>query len=556
MFSVTAIANKVKQPKGGYIPISRFKKTTFQDGKTLNSKENLSGNIIGRVVDYLTRFLIDGNSAEAFAVALEGAKLAGRLDEALQILDGITGLNDETINSAVSLMRFDTVRRTFSVKHADEQLQLPDSDTKFNIIVMVNRSIQFLSEYGPVVLSGFTFEGGYTPIITSGDGDYLTEDTIWDFKVLKSEPTSIHSLQVYMYYLMGLNSIHPEFVEVVNLGFYNPRSNTVYQLPISAIEKSVLEKVYTEILMYHVSSEYIDVTIDELKWYQRNKLSAKKVRIAAKEKRVLDNKVYQDAVLYDRFLLKQVPINKRDETVCLNALDYNDRRIKERLGRNSYYYYESSSLVDLTDTELEKLLALVPESSKTEEFYSKLICHAYERSIDYVPLEAYTPKVLKSLFEHARSESKSITLKLMKETTLSQEMFDLMALYGFIKEIPTEKRNRTTYLNAVSINSRNMKLVPEEFQNYEFYTDAVAVNPGAIAYIPQNQLDDKLIISSLSRAGKNIKYISPENENYLEYCRIAITNTKSAKKYIPEIFIADELSNHIDETSEKKSTKS
>ena len=34
----------------------------------------------------------------------------------------------------------------------------------------------------------FTFEG-YTSIIDSGDGDFLTEDTLWDFKVFKTTTT-------------------------------------------------------------------------------------------------------------------------------------------------------------------------------------------------------------------------------------------------------------------------------------------------------------------------------------------------------------------------------
>ena len=51
----------------------------------------------------------------------------------------------------------------------------------------------------------FTFEGGYTNIVSSGDGDYLTEDTLWDFKVSKEEPKSKYTLQLLMYYIMGVS---------------------------------------------------------------------------------------------------------------------------------------------------------------------------------------------------------------------------------------------------------------------------------------------------------------------------------------------------------------
>ena len=70
---------------------------------------------------------------------------------------------------------------------------------------------------------GFTFEGGYTDIVSSGDGDYLTEDTLWDFKVSKEEPKSKYTLQLLMYYIMGCHSIHPEFQKIEKLGIFNPR---------------------------------------------------------------------------------------------------------------------------------------------------------------------------------------------------------------------------------------------------------------------------------------------------------------------------------------------
>lgn len=59
----------------------------------------------------------------------------------------------------------------------------PDKDTIENIVTMINRSLSFWKEYGPITKDGFTFEGGYTDTISTGDGDYLTKDTLWDFKV-------------------------------------------------------------------------------------------------------------------------------------------------------------------------------------------------------------------------------------------------------------------------------------------------------------------------------------------------------------------------------------
>lgn len=55
-----------------------------------------------------------------------------------------------------------------------------DDATCWNVRRMVQRSCRFLDAFGPVVWEGFTFEGGYTPVVSYGDGDFLTGDTLWD----------------------------------------------------------------------------------------------------------------------------------------------------------------------------------------------------------------------------------------------------------------------------------------------------------------------------------------------------------------------------------------
>ena len=115
---------------------------------------------------------------------------------------------------------------------------------------MVERSASFLKEFGPIVKDGFTFEGGYTQIVTSGDGDFLTQSTLWDFKVSKKEPTNKYTLQLLMYYLMGSHSIHEEFQSVEELGIFNPRLNKVYLLNINEIPSEVIHRVASEVIGY------------------------------------------------------------------------------------------------------------------------------------------------------------------------------------------------------------------------------------------------------------------------------------------------------------------
>lgn len=59
--------------------------------------------------------------------------------------------------------------------------------------------------------------------VSKGDGDLTTADTLWDFKVSKAKVKKEYTLQLLMYWRMGLHSVHPEFQSIKYLGIYNPR---------------------------------------------------------------------------------------------------------------------------------------------------------------------------------------------------------------------------------------------------------------------------------------------------------------------------------------------
>ncbi len=158
----------------------------------------------------------------------------------------------------------------------------PDGNTIENIIIMVNRSVNFWHIYGPILLDGFTFEGGYSPIVTAGDGDFLTEDTLWDFKVLKNSPNSKYTLQLLMYYIMGKHSIHKEFASIEYLGIFNPRKNIVYRYPVKDISKKTIEIVSHDVIGYGWTDE-------EYSTFKKKQGLAPK-QLSKKEKEVTPNK--------------------------------------------------------------------------------------------------------------------------------------------------------------------------------------------------------------------------------------------------------------------------
>lgn len=259
MYSVTKRISMVKQPRGGYISKKEFTVTQLNDDITLNENENIHASLVGLVVDYMTRFMMGAKREESFSISLKGAlaldlftgdKNQSSMKNAVKLLSDVKGLDNKSITNACKLVGYDVCFRAGIIGYKPVEEINPDKDTIENIVTMINRSISFWNNYGPVTKDGFTFEGGYTDTISTGDGDYLTKDTLWDFKVSKDEPKPKYTLQLLVYYIMGIHSIHKEFKSIKNLGIYNPRMNKVYILSIDMIPQSVINEVSKEVIGY------------------------------------------------------------------------------------------------------------------------------------------------------------------------------------------------------------------------------------------------------------------------------------------------------------------
>ena len=259
MSSVTARIKEVKQPRGGYINPKMFAVTQFNDGKQLAKEENVHASIIGMVVDYLTRYMRGTPVSDAFAISILGARAAALFGEKAAIneinayLSKIKGLDDISIIAACKAVTYDVWYRNAAsaplTKGANDTN--PDRNTISNIRLLVERSLTFFEKYGPITKDGFTFEPfGYTEAVSSGDGDFLTEDTLWDFKVSVTEPTNKHTLQLLMYWIMGQHSGKIEFKKIVRLGIFNPRLNKVYLIEMSNIPKETISSVERDVICY------------------------------------------------------------------------------------------------------------------------------------------------------------------------------------------------------------------------------------------------------------------------------------------------------------------
>lgn len=249
MYTVTQRIKSIKQPYGGYIKPKDMVRTQYNDGNTLNENESITPQNIGVIVDYLTRLEVTGDPFEAFDIPLLGANYnhGGNKTTVDKLLKKAMSKDPaERVIAACGFIPFDTAYRLgFDPIYA--KTPKPDKTTIQNIIVMVNRGTAYLKEKG-IVKAGFYMTGGYTDTISCGDGDYLTNDAVVDFKVSHKHPTTNYTLQVLVYYLLGLRSIFKEFKSMKRLALFNPRKNLEYSIDIKDIPQETITAVCSDVI--------------------------------------------------------------------------------------------------------------------------------------------------------------------------------------------------------------------------------------------------------------------------------------------------------------------
>lgn len=277
--NVSRRARSVPQPRGGYAPISEFNLVSLTDEEELFPEENIHSSLVGLVVDNLTRLNAGVDRKDVFSIAVRGAKVAekagytGSFEKAVYYIMKITGSDDSSIINACKLATYEVWSR--SAYHGDgwkkpEEIN-PDKQTIHNIQIMLKRTAWWLDMFKPLVKTGFTFQpaenatkehfmkmmvsregsfGGYTPTVSSGDGDYLTEGKMWDMKVSKNKPTSKDTLQILMYWIMGQHSGQEIYNGISSIGIFNPRRFEIYALPTEDIDSAIIQAVEKDVICY------------------------------------------------------------------------------------------------------------------------------------------------------------------------------------------------------------------------------------------------------------------------------------------------------------------
>jgi hypothetical protein len=111
--------------------------------------------------------------------------------------------------------------------------------------------MRFVDRYGPITAHGVILGGSAAEHVDWGEVDFLTANTLWDFKMTARPPASAHTLQLLLLWIMGTRLSRPGFDTITHLGLFNPRTNTVYRIAVSAIPVETIVGVSRDVMGYN-----------------------------------------------------------------------------------------------------------------------------------------------------------------------------------------------------------------------------------------------------------------------------------------------------------------
>lgn len=253
------------------LPPKTFKHCHPNNQEELSVKdENVYASLIGTCVDYMSRliFLKDKN---AFFISKKGAEILGdvsgfnqrskAMKNSLRMAGKVT---DKAIINAVQMCGYDVAYRSNPAGYKSVGTIVPDQATIKRIRVMLDRVKNLFDKISTPTQAGFEVSSEHLSIY--GDGDFISDNYLLDFKTVVGSVSSDMVFQVLVYYILGkLEGKYSEFEKIRWLMIYNPRKDLLYYCDVTEISDVI--KLLSERIEYDDRSYYSDNNVRRYNQY-------------------------------------------------------------------------------------------------------------------------------------------------------------------------------------------------------------------------------------------------------------------------------------------------
>lgn len=267
--------------------LTHYRLMTDHKSDLQGDEESLKPTLMGTLIDYLTRIVIYKDlKAFDFIKNTKNKKLIQQLKKDFKDID-YTQLTQENIKLVTRLCLFEhSFRGNEYIDPLKENIEI-NTLTCDHIKIMLNRANNFFNKFGHPVLTQYkcsitTSLKEKTYVEVYGDGDYLLQDALVDFKVSKNGPTQDYVRQLLIYYigLVGkdLKKKKVKREKIKYLIIFNPRLDMFYKLDLESISEASLGEVNK-----NIGLELLEIKEDNEREEKKKKVNRKRRDISNQE---------------------------------------------------------------------------------------------------------------------------------------------------------------------------------------------------------------------------------------------------------------------------------
>lgn len=285
MNSVTRVIRNIKQPNNGVLPLSKFR--VHNIGGDIIKCDKIPPILVGKIVDSMLHVTIRSNKEKLFRSSISGYNKrieyfarqfsynngfefeSKRIEQedgmfnVYSLINRLDGYMKEfkfyELAICLSLIhQYDIWDSQFSYMSTTSSIvsSRPKYFTKGDIrkiVQLYKRTLDWLCKI--MGKDNITFDykfypDGYTQNIQYGVGDFICNNMLIDLKCTQSNPTTINTLQILTYYVMGLHSNNKLYKNISSIGIYSPILNKLWYLGIDSIPNESIKFVEDSVLEY------------------------------------------------------------------------------------------------------------------------------------------------------------------------------------------------------------------------------------------------------------------------------------------------------------------
>ena len=226
-------AKNSAQPRGGFLPIKKFEKQSFECEKELHPDENLKPVTMSAIIDNSCKLALGCNLERIFEPSREGLKqylrnpyrdMYAEEDFSKMLQQLSSDITLDMLEIVCKLSVYQTMGKAgISDRLISVQNVCPTEETLENLLIMVNRTKEFFKTQ--------------TKVINCNEC-ILTEDAFIMIKGIKSSPNTTQTWQLMLdWMLMCMKDERAKSIH--KLVIFNPRINVAYFISVDEISETI-----------------------------------------------------------------------------------------------------------------------------------------------------------------------------------------------------------------------------------------------------------------------------------------------------------------------------